>query len=381
MLGGYGAAYPLGSTLERAMEAVKLGALMQWLTEKGGFMQFVGVLDKMFPGKEMQDIFDIAETFWRNAGRFKNQLVTGMKSVEKLKALGFGGKEAMGGLMAGIMAEQGARPIGAMVSILEKPFTVTEAKRGRKLTEQQQIQNMLAGMNAQQRLAWIRPNIDKATDIFGPSIAIYLPALMGGRCEAGTEMVRQAQIEDAYRKSVREFGKQGLGRLVQIEAEQLAGGEQLQLEWGRGAARGLTWQYTTDILSKMPWIGGTERKLIEAAIEVQGRFGGDYIGAAVENLSRAQKRFTGKTRILPSVMTTGGFPSGPREIVNPYYNPAAADVVQQLIERISKIPEAFEQINSTQGQGTVNILCEIRDELKVMNARQGGVPAAAVSED
>lgn len=341
MLGAFGAAVPAAG-LERGIEAVRLAAPVTW-ERRPELMKFVGELVERFPEKKMEDIFDIAIELRQKAGKNIDLLSASMKGMVQLMEYGIEGEQALGTMMAMIERELKPRGITTMVGLIARPIEPIAAGRGRRLTERQRIQNQLAAMTPAERFRWMQQYPEQAKLFYGTTFAPIAPIFQPGAIAAGTEMVRGAQVGDAYQRAVEAAGRQRLVRRVTLEEEQVAGVEWQRMTWGRGAAAGMARRYTREMLETMPGIGATRRKMILGALEIEGLFGGDYTRAAAERLERIRQPMLQPTTPRRLMQTgwgggewVGGKPS-------PFYDPAAAEAIARLIDRITRMAETYEE--------------------------------------
>jgi len=186
------------------------------------------------------------------------------------------------------------------------------------------------------------------------------------------KLIRRAQTERDYQTQLQQAEQSQMIKLGRVGERRAAAVERQQMEWGGGAAIGLTRDYVTQMLRSMPSIGVTRRRLIETAIEVEGRLGEDYIQAALRNLGGLQRGW-GQERIPGGYAYYGaGMPRDIPSTVNPMYDPRAADAIAQLIKDIRDQADALKALGaegSAQGASNkldrqIELLTDIKDALQ-----------------
>lgn len=360
MLGAYGGARP-AAPLERGIEAVRMAVPLTW-EDRPGVLRLVGQLERIMPGKTMEDLFDVAIGLRRQAGKHIEELETGMVGVHKLLASAIPPEQVMGTLMAAFAGEQRGRAVGTITSLLSMPRLPVKRPRGRRMTEEEQIKSEIAGMTDVQLFNWMQDEPEKAKKIFKTTWATVAPIMRPGAIAAGTQMVREAQAEDTYRRSVQEAGRQRLVRKVALEEEHKAAVEWQKMAYGKGDIAGTARRWITERLEGMPGIGATERKMILAATEIQGLWGGDYVAAAVRNLGVLRGGFERQT--IPRGPYPGymGIPYMREARPSPIYNPEMAEAISSLMDQLGRLLQTSE----TQPERTkeLQVLEEMRDLMK-----------------
>jgi len=370
LLGAYGAARPT-APLARGMEAVRMAAPLTW-ENREGVVKLVGELEQLYPGRPMERLFDIASAMRRRAGKRIEEIEPGMKAVHRLLAMGIDPDQALGGLMAAFEAEQAGRSVGTITSLLAYPIKAPKRRPGVRLTEEDQLRQEVAGMSPMELFTWMQENPAKGAKLYKTTWATVAPIMKPGAIEAGVQLIRRAQTERDYQTQLQQAEQSQMIKLGRVGERRAAAVERQQMEWGGGAAIGLTRDYVTQMLRSMPGIGVTRRRLIETAIEVEGRLGEDYIQAALRNLGGLQRGW-GQERIPGGYAYYGaGMPRDIPSTVNPMYDPRAADAIAQLIKDIRDQADALKALGaegSAQGASNkldrqIELLTDIKDALQ-----------------
>jgi hypothetical protein len=353
ILTAYKAAFP-GATWGQSLTAVKtLGPVVGW-ENAPAMAGLAGELQEQMPGKNIGDILDITTQMRTAAGGNRDVLAESMKVAIQMMASGVGGEESLGLTMAGLQVQMKPKAMGAVLGMLTDEYQKSgefDAVTGKRkdLTDKQRIENDLVGLSPSGRLQWIMANPDKAQTMWGSTYAKVAPVFQRGRFTSAVEAIQAAQQQDVFAQTLTKAGTQRILGAVNIEAQQAVEIEKMYEGWGEGGAAGRARRMTEQTLAAMPQIGAFHRKLIMGSTEIEGRFGGDYVGTAIENMAALKQRFSNKTEISYA----GGFREGmgdyQREISNPAYSPKAVEAIDKLIDRLTKLADSVSLITEKIG--------------------------------
>jgi hypothetical protein len=348
ILGAFGAAKPEAGLAE-GLKAVQLAAPLAWGREQTA--AFVGELSQLFPGKEMEDLFDIAIGLQKRAGKRKEELTEAMKGVHKITAMGIAPEQALGALMAAFEEEQAGRAVGTLATI--PAYFGKKVKRvpGKKLTEEQRIQLETFGMTEGEIFKWALANPEAVKTVLKTTYATVAPMLKPGAIESWTKTVGTIQVENEYQKRIEAERESALAMTALISARREAAIEQLKIGYTSGGMVGFTRKATYDLLASMPGIGKTERNLILSTIGVKGRLSGEYAETAVERLGQLQQTFAAPTYKRLRTGIPWDFlspilpPSAWTEERNPRYTPDMAEAIGGLVRDIREQATAFKEMD------------------------------------
>jgi len=287
ILSAYGGTGPK-TTLGRGLEITEKLAPMTW-ADQPEVARLAGELEDIYPGMSTEDLLDMAAEARRKAGSRKGELPERMKEVMRLKQYGVSSDEALGMIMTTLETEQAGRGAGAVAGLLAQPREPFKKKLGVPLTEEQKIQNEVAGMTEQQMYSWMKANPDKAKKLFGPGWVAVAPLFQPGLISGGVEMVQRARAEDAFAQELAAGGESAIIGIQRTGVRRGAAIENLKLGYGPGAEAAMVRQSVEEYLKAMPGVGWMQRKLIMAGIEAEGIITGDYKGAATKALMQLQQ--------------------------------------------------------------------------------------------
>ncbi|MDD5327413.1 MAG: hypothetical protein PHY02_06315 [Phycisphaerae bacterium] len=357
--------------LARSMEVVKLVAPLTYAKEET--VKIIGELEEIFPKKTTEDIADLAVGIQKRAGRHREEIEGSMKAIRQMITEGFSPEKALSIMMAAFGEEQGTKTLTTIARLPELFGQEVKRTPGEPFTEEQKIQRETAGMNPEQILQWVIDNPEKAKKIIGPQQWVGIaPVMKPGVIETQAGEIKKIQTGDEYQKELEDQQKSALASEVRLAENRAAAEQWVKLKNTKGATAGFARKSAEDLLKSMPGIGKTERDLILAAVEINGRIGGDYAAAAVKRLTSLQQRF-GEPMLPGGYTTQFDAAYGPRQYYQPStknieYNPELAEQIGVLIKDILEkvvIEKAMSRLNQgEQGDPVVKELQQVNKLLQ-----------------
>ncbi len=341
----YAGAYPTADVAQ-SLKAVELGGGPVSPAGRKQLVELAGQIGRLMPDKAVDDTFDLAAQFLRDAGERADSIKDAMQGISKMVELGADPEEMLSRLTVGLQKKLKPRVFSTLATltstVMDKADSI-QRKPGTRLTEEQEMVKRVGSMSADDMMRWL-DEADMATrlKVFGPTFASVGPAFGPGVAGRGLSVMQSAQARDINRIETDMLRRSKAGSMVVGGEMAKVAGEEAIFARDKDVRIGQMRQAFQEFLPKARGLPDYRRRLMEVQFEAEGLAFGDYYGGAESVLGQLQD-FYGPT-VEGGGFTYGGggymgAPSGrTRENVpNPNANEAMLVAVEKLIKAIDLI--------------------------------------------